>query len=193
MDRATAYYWTDIKIRMQERRKQKKQKISKFWSSNQAMACLNKEYGGDLKSRLVWILNGQKEVDLQMVQILNGIWIPGNRLWLYFKSNHRHIQVIVTQLPELPSRGGLEVEAWTDISLHSTSVGSNPSWVWYIDRSEVESLCCNSNCGGSNAFTIYAIVPLNITRCLSHYDFPLFQNRTSPNVFYGINPWTMPV
>ena len=26
-----------------------------------------------------------------------------------------------------PSRGGLEVEAWTDNSLHSASVGSNPS------------------------------------------------------------------
>ena len=25
-----------------------------------------------------------------------------------------------------PSRGGLEVEAWTDNSLHSASVGSNP-------------------------------------------------------------------
>ena len=48
MDRATAYYRTDIQIRMQERLKlsivsQKKQKMSKFWSSNQAMACLNKE------------------------------------------------------------------------------------------------------------------------------------------------------
>ena len=75
MDRATAYYRTDIQIRMQERLKLLfvSQKKAEFWSSNQAMACLNKEYGGDLKSRLVWILNGQKEVDLQMVQILNGI------------------------------------------------------------------------------------------------------------------------
>ena len=38
------------------------------------------------------------------------------------------------------SRGGLEVETWTDNSLHSASVGSNPAWVWYIDRSEVETL-----------------------------------------------------
>ena len=30
----------------------------------------------DLKSELVWILNGQKEVGLQMVPILNGIWKP---------------------------------------------------------------------------------------------------------------------
>ena len=29
---------------------------------------------GDLKSQLVWILNGRKEVGLQMVRILNGIW-----------------------------------------------------------------------------------------------------------------------
>ena len=50
-----------------------------------------------------------------------------------------------------PSRGGLEVEAWTDNSLHSASVGSNPTWVWYIDRSEVETLCRNSNCRAPGA------------------------------------------
>ena len=31
---------------------------------------------GDLKSRLIWNLNGQKEVWLQIVLILNGIWNP---------------------------------------------------------------------------------------------------------------------
>ena len=31
-------------------------------------------YRGDLKSGLVWILNGRKKAKLQMVQILNGIW-----------------------------------------------------------------------------------------------------------------------
>ena len=36
----------------------------------------NPIYSGDLKSRLVWILNGQEEIGLQMVQILNGIWDP---------------------------------------------------------------------------------------------------------------------
>ena len=35
---------------------------------------LNSFYSGDLKSRLVWISNGQKEVGFQMVRILNGIW-----------------------------------------------------------------------------------------------------------------------
>ena len=40
-----------------------------------------------------------------------------------------------------PSRGGLEVETWTDNSLHSASVGLNPAWVWYINCSEVETLC----------------------------------------------------
>ena len=34
------------------------------------------EYSGDLNSRLVWILNGSKEVGLQMIQISNGIWNP---------------------------------------------------------------------------------------------------------------------
>ena len=33
-------------------------------------------YSGDLKSGLVWIWNGQKEVGLQMVWISNGIWSP---------------------------------------------------------------------------------------------------------------------
>ena len=36
-------------------------------------ACAAVNYSGDLKSRLVWILNGQKEVGLQMVRISNGI------------------------------------------------------------------------------------------------------------------------
>ena len=45
-----------------------------------------------------------------------------------------------------PSRGGLEVEACADNSLHSALVGANPAWIWYIDRAEVETLCCNSNC-----------------------------------------------
>ena len=35
---------------------------------------LESEYSGDLKSRLVWISNGWKEIGLQMVWILNGIW-----------------------------------------------------------------------------------------------------------------------
>ena len=33
-------------------------------------------YRGDLKSGLVWILNGQKQFGLQMVWILNGICNP---------------------------------------------------------------------------------------------------------------------
>ena len=33
-------------------------------------------YSGDLKSDLVWTLNGPKEVGLQMVWISNGIWNP---------------------------------------------------------------------------------------------------------------------
>ena len=37
------------------------------------MFCFN---SGDLQFGLVWILNGQKEVGLQMVQILKGIWNP---------------------------------------------------------------------------------------------------------------------
>ena len=32
-----------------------------------------RKYGGDLKSGLVWIFNGQKEVGLQMVWISNGM------------------------------------------------------------------------------------------------------------------------
>ena len=31
-------------------------------------------YSGDLKSGLVWITNGQREVELQMDWILNAIW-----------------------------------------------------------------------------------------------------------------------
>ena len=58
---------------------------------------------------------------------------------------------------EKPSRGGLEVERWSDNGTDSASVGLNPAWVWYIDRSEVETLCRNSNCRapGAKAFTIW--------------------------------------
>ena len=42
--------------------------IEKIWYLN------GQKYSGDLKSGLVWILNGRKEVGLQMVSILNGIW-----------------------------------------------------------------------------------------------------------------------
>ena len=34
------------------------------------------DYNGDLKSGLVWIFYGQKEIALQKVWILNGIWNP---------------------------------------------------------------------------------------------------------------------
>ena len=34
------------------------------------------DYSGDLKFKLVLILNGQKEAGLQMVWILNGVWNP---------------------------------------------------------------------------------------------------------------------
>ena len=38
-----------------------------------AMFSLTTTYSGDLKSDLVWILNGPKQVGLQMVWISNGI------------------------------------------------------------------------------------------------------------------------
>ena len=38
--------------------------------------CNITDYSGDLKSELVGILNGQKEVGLQIVWISNGIWNP---------------------------------------------------------------------------------------------------------------------
>ena len=50
-----------------------------------------------------------------------------------------------------PSHGGLEVKAWTDNSLHSASVGLNPTWVWYIHRSEVETLVAIQNCRAPGA------------------------------------------
>ena len=39
---------------------------------------------------------------------------------LYFATN------IFQHMVQIPSRGCLEVEAWTDNSLHSALVGSNP-------------------------------------------------------------------
>ena len=52
------------------------------------------KYSGDLKSGLVGILNGQREVGLQMVWILNRIWNPEARpfrIWTsgrHFVKNH---------------------------------------------------------------------------------------------------------
>ena len=42
-----------------------------------------------LNTRLVWILNGQKEVELQMVGILNGIWNLNAQLF-EIRTNGRH-------------------------------------------------------------------------------------------------------
>ena len=54
--------------------------------------------------------------------------------------------------------------------------GSNPAWVWYINGSEVETLCCNSNCrapGQQYLYDTYRVLfnkrLFNITLCLSHY------------------------
>ena len=41
---------------------------------------------------------------------------------------------------------GLEVERWSNNRLHFASVGLNPVYVWCIDRSVAERLCCNSQC-----------------------------------------------
>ena len=52
------------------------------------------QYSWDLKSWLVWISNGQKEVGLQRVWILNGIWNPEAQpfdIWTFgrhFVKNH---------------------------------------------------------------------------------------------------------
>ena len=46
----------------------------KQWDPNtKHLKSILSEYIGDLKSGLVWISTGQKEVGLQMIQILNGI------------------------------------------------------------------------------------------------------------------------
>ena len=62
-----------------------------------------------------WVLGRKREGDLFVVGNLS-IKMKNNLLEFYarFKPNSG------------PSRGGLEVEAWTDNSLHSASVGSNP-------------------------------------------------------------------
>ena len=48
------------------------------------------KFSGDLKSRYVLILNGQKEVSLQMVRISNGIWNPEAQpfeIWTNYRDN----------------------------------------------------------------------------------------------------------
>ena len=49
-------------------------KLDKWKSGNWMFQVSNVRYSGDMKSGLVWISNTQKEVDKQMVQILNGVW-----------------------------------------------------------------------------------------------------------------------
>ena len=54
-------------------------------------------YSGDLKSRLVWMWNCQKEVGLQMVWILNRIWMGlANRTnsCLFFKNHLKFVTKI---------------------------------------------------------------------------------------------------
>ena len=72
----------------------------------------------------------------------------GSHYLLGKKVNHRSnnrlklsgIQITVQKTVIIPSRGGLEVEAWTDNSLHSASVGSNLCQVWCINRSVEETI-----------------------------------------------------
>ena len=45
-----------------------------------------------------------------------------------------------------PSRGGLEVERWSDNRLDSALVGSNPIYVWCINPSVAKRLCCKFQC-----------------------------------------------
>ena len=55
----------------------------------------------------------------------------------------------MNMLFNLSSRGGLVCKGAVFHSVNSApsaNGGSNPAWVWYIDRSEVETLCRNSNC-----------------------------------------------
>ena len=49
-------------------------------------------YRGDLKSVLVWILNGQKEVGLQIVPILNGIWNMETQPFEIFIIGHHFVK-----------------------------------------------------------------------------------------------------
>ena len=70
--------------------------------------------------------------------LLQWQWITEERSVLNSFNGQSRIYFYQTKVQKLPSRSGLEVEAWTDNSLHSASVGLNPAWVWYIDRSEVE-------------------------------------------------------
>ena len=48
-------------------------------------------YSGDLKAGLVWILNGQKEVGLQIFWILNGIWDMEAQPFEIWTKGHRFV------------------------------------------------------------------------------------------------------
>ena len=64
-------------------------RISNF-NIKRSMFCLNGyRYSGDLKSDLVWISNGPKQVGLQMVWISNGIWNPEAQPF-EIRTNGRH-------------------------------------------------------------------------------------------------------
>ena len=48
-------------------------------------------YSGDLKCRIVWILNGQKELGMQIVRVSNGMWNPEAQPFL-IQTNDPHFQ-----------------------------------------------------------------------------------------------------
>ena len=50
------------------------------------MSDIYKTTVGDLKSRLVWILNVRKEVGLQIFQISNGFWNPEAQPTIFWKT-----------------------------------------------------------------------------------------------------------
>ena len=61
------------------------------------------------------------------------------------------------------SRGGLEVEQWSDNRTLSASVGSNLRQVWCIDSPKLEIISCysNSRAPGPSGSTIHALTMAN--------------------------------
>ena len=73
------------------------QKVNTDTSNNNNNIENNNNYSGDLKSGLVWILVGQKEVGLQMARFLDGNWNPEAQT-SEIHTNVRHLSKIIWNL-----------------------------------------------------------------------------------------------
>ena len=145
------------------------------------------KYSGDLKYGLVWILNGWKEVGLQMVWISNGIWNPVAQpyeIWTngcHFFKNY------------LKSRQKCPYFEWSGFRMVGTIAKAKPfeNWTirnptfecfWILNGTFSDLHCTGLKIGRSQIF--FGWIWIRVQKCMDSgqsnksLDFLTFENQT---------------